>query len=256
MEEGRGELAEFRAEVDGFSGPFDLLCWLVESEELSAAEISVGQAVRIYGAYLANTSRVSVSVVFDFMLMAASLVLNKIRSLLPDRCAEPDEDPVEISASEMDVLGRLARYRPYRASARHLIGLKEKRDRLFFRTQPEGDDGSPSLFLGDLYALCRLWWSLAESRRTRVATEYGEDDYDLEGAPTAVPDEEQVERKMIEILDELARSGALSLSSLLLGGRTMTNLVVTILALLEMSRTGRVRVTQEEQFGDVSIVPA
>jgi len=97
---------------------------------------------------------------------------------------------------------------------------------------------------------------LAESRRTRVAPEHGEDDYDLEGAPTAVPDEEQVERKMLEILDELARSGALSLSSLLLGGRTMTNLVVTILALLEMSRTGRVRVTQEEQFGDVSIGPA
>ena len=72
MEEQSRELSGFQADIDGFSGPFDLLCYLVENRQLEAARISVGQVVRIYGAYLANTGKVSVAVVSEFLSMASS----------------------------------------------------------------------------------------------------------------------------------------------------------------------------------------
>lgn len=258
MEEHRGELAEFRAEIDGFSGPFDLLCWLVESRELEAASISVGQVVRIYGAYLANTNKVSVSVVSDFLLMAASLVLNKIRALFPGRETLDSGDDTDSESGE-DVLERLSRYRPYRFAARALTALKEKRDGFFSRRVSDEEEREPSLDLGDLYALCRLWWNLRESKRRSAASSsatyllYEEDEWS--GVPSSLPEEEQIERKISEILSELTAGRTLRLSILLRSNRAMSNFVVTLLAILEMSRMGRIRITQEALFDDVVIIP-
>lgn len=253
MEERRGELAEFQAEIDGFSGPFDLLCWLVESRELEAASISVGQVVRIYGAYLANTNKVSVSVVSEFMLMAASLVLNKIRALLPGRESLSEAEELQNDPGE-DVLEKLSRYRPYRSAARDLAILKEERDRYFFRNVSEDEDGDPSFDLGDLFALCRLWWNLRDSKRRTTTTTYiVEDVSDWSGVPSSLPEEEQIERKISEILSELNADGTLRLSFLLRENRAMANFVVTLLALLEMSRMGRIGILQEELFDDVVI---
>ncbi len=253
MAEHRGELAEFQAEIDGFSGPFDLLCWLVESRELEAASISVGQVVRIYGAYLANTNKVSVSVVSEFMLMAASLVLNKIRALLPGRESLSEAEELQNDPSE-DVLEKLSRYRPYRSAARSLAILKEERDRNFFRNVSEDEDGDPSFDLGDLFALCRLWWNLRDSKQRTTSTTYiVEDESDWNGVPSSLPEEEQIERKISEILSELNADGTLRLSFLLRENRAMANFVVTLLALLEMSRMGRIRILQEELFDDVVI---
>jgi segregation and condensation protein A len=254
VEEPRRELGEFRAEIDGFSGPFDLLCWLVENRELEAANISVGQVVRIYGAYLANTSKVPVSVVSEFLLMAASLVLNKIRALLPGRGPSSSaEDPGEEYPS--DVLEKLSRYRPYRTVAWELAALKERRDRFFFRV-PFDEDVEQSLDLGDLYALCRLWWNLRESKRktrSSAKTLFLPDEDEWSGVPSSLPDEEQIERKISEILSQLFAGRELRLSALLRANPARSNFIVTLLALLEMSRMGRIRISQEALFDDVLI---
>ncbi|MDI9371065.1 MAG: segregation/condensation protein A [Synergistaceae bacterium] len=254
MDERMGELAEFEAEVEGFSGPFDALCWLVESRELEASQISVRQVVLIYGGYLANTGKVSLSVVFDFMLMAATLVLNKIRFLMPGREAA-EEVAVPEDPSAEDVLERLSRYRPYRMAAVELAGMKESRDRVFLRENPdEGEDNAQ--YLGDLYALCRLWWSLEDAARAArspaALVELDLDEWD--GVPTSLPKEEQVDIKMSDIMSKLADHGHSSLSSILGENMSIQNLVLTLIALLEMSRVGRIRMTQRDLFGDVVVV--
>lgn len=137
------DLSGFQAEVSGFSGPFDLLCYLVENRQLDAAGISVGQAVRIYGAYLANTRRVSVAVISEFLVLAASLVLNKIRSLLPGKTAEQEDGPCgteEESRDEFDVEEKLSRYRPYRKASAFLWNKKKSRISFFPALPPEMKD--------------------------------------------------------------------------------------------------------------------
>ena len=249
-----GELRQFQAEIDGFSGPFDLLCWLVENRELEASGISVGQVVRIYGAYLANTNKVSISVVSDFLSMAASLVLNKIRALLPRRDSEADEELCEEESGDA-VLERLAKYRPYRSAAHDLSALKERQDRFFFRVTSENQETEALLDLGDLFTLCRLWWDIWASRKKAPYTsDLLCDAEEWNGVPTSPPEEELIDRKISEILSELSASGALSLSALLRGNRAVSNFIVTFLALLEMSRLGRIRITQEVLFDDVVVL--
>jgi segregation and condensation protein A len=73
------------------------------------------------------------------------------------------------------------------------------------------------------------------------------------GIPVATPDEEQVERRMEEIGEMISRKGSLELSEIIGRRSTRQLLVVTFLALLEMARLGKVRIIQEDLFGDVRI---
>ena len=50
----------FEIEIDGFSGPLDLLCHLIEQSEIEAAHISVSEVISIYTSYLAkNASKIA-----------------------------------------------------------------------------------------------------------------------------------------------------------------------------------------------------
>ncbi len=243
---------EFSAEVDGFSGPFDLLCFLVESGALETAKISVGQIVRIYGAYLANTRHVSVGIVSEFLFMAATLVLAKARALLP-RLEPLHPGEFETSGEDGDVLEKISRYRPYRIAASFLRARKERQDRVFLRRTETGEDEQFGN-LGDLYALCRQWWDILESRRGVFSRGDRPEFFtsgDWDGIPSALPEEEQIESKISEILARLAGHRSLRFSQLLGGRENVTLFVVTLLALLEMARRGRIRMEQEDLFHDV-----
>ncbi len=251
MYEGSPGFGEFSADVEGFSGPFDLLCFLVESGALETARISVGQIVRIYGAYLANTRHVSVETVSEFLFLAATLVLAKARSLLPRREADPAAG--EEVADDGDVLEKISRYRPYRIAAGRLRAGKERQDRIFFRPSDEEEEEQFGN-LGDLYALCRQWWDIFESRRGSLPRSsriefFASEDWD--GIPSALPEEEQIEGKISEILARLAGCGSIRFSQLLDGKGKAALFVVTLLALLEMARMGRIRMEQEALFHDV-----
>ena len=251
MYEGSPGFGEFSADVEGFSGPFDLLCFLVESGALETARISVGQIVRIYGAYLANTRHVSVETVSEFLFLAATLVLAKARSLLPRREADPAAG--EEVPDDGDVLERISRYRPYRIAAGRLRAGKERQDRIFFRPSDEEEEEQFGN-LGDLYALCRQWWDIFESRRGSLPRSSRSDFFaseDWDGIPSALPEEEQIEGKISEILARLAGCGSLRFSQLLDGNEKAALFVVTLLALLEMARMGRIRMEQEALFHDV-----
>lgn len=250
MYEGSPGFGEFSADVEGFSGPFDLLCFLVESGALETARISVGQIVRIYGAYLANTRHVSVETVSEFLFLAATLVLAKARSLLPRREADPAAG--EEVPDDGDVLEKISRYRPYRIAAGRLRAGKERQDRIFFRPSDEEEEQFGNL--GDLYALCRQWWDIFESRRGSLPRSSRTDFFaseDWDGIPSALPEEEQIEGKISEILARLAGCGSLRFSQLLDGKGKAALFVVTLLALLEMARMGRIRMEQEALFHDV-----
>ena len=72
--------------------------------------------------------------------------------------------------------------------------------------------------------------------------------------PDAVPEERQVEARMEELMSEL-KGKRITLKELL-QERNKKNLIVTLLALLEMSRLGMVQLIQHETLGDVEIASA
>lgn len=244
----------FEVEIDGFSGPLDLLCHLIDRKEIEASQISVSQVISIYTAYLAKTEARSISSVADFISQAARLVRQKTFSLLPRY--EPDALPEEdFLTDDADLPQLIERYRPYRKAAVMLAELKEKADR---RLRRRGETGDPFFDLGDLYSLSRLWLDLLNRRRTRgfdlllTEDEGGGDD----GVPAEIPEEVQVEKRMARVMERLqVFADGLSMRSLLKEEPGRASMIVTLLALLELSRRNQVTLLQKELFGDVFISP-
>jgi len=251
--------------IDGFTGPLDLLCHLVESRQMQASKIKIAELVRIYGAYLSKTRNASAEVISEFFFMAASLLLQKVLSLLPSNAdneldgLEGSDESYDDVISEEELYARMSRFSPYRTITNLLLERKERQSRrfkrIYFETGDENDEKkNPVYELGDLYYLSKIWWGLLEDNNKKKETknEFLDEDEYWDGVPGSLPDEDRIQTRIDEIAEKLKKSPSLVLSSLI-SVRSVSALVVTLLALLEMCRMKIISVFQEELFGEVRI---
>ncbi|MDR0617082.1 MAG: segregation/condensation protein A [Synergistaceae bacterium] len=247
----------FQLTLGDFSGPLDLLCHLVESKAIQASSVKLTDVLSQYVSYMLGAKKASLSELAEFFSLASRLLLRKVRSLLPALDGQGDGDPGEAADSgvlddqEMDeerLKELIERFKPYRTAASLLSSLKESRGRCFTRVSDES--GPPWFDIGDLYGLSTLWWRLIEER-SRLRAARTESAF-MEDIPDAVPEEVLVEQRMADILRSLGDAGNTSLSGLL-GLFGNGELVVTLLALLELSRLGKVGLTQNGVWEDVWI---
>jgi segregation and condensation protein A len=228
----------------------------VETSAIDASSVKLTDVLSQYVSYLLTSKKATLSELAEFFSLASRILIRKVRSLLPrtdgedaDADANPGaEDGFADELSEETLAGMLERFKPYRNAAARLDGMKTERERSFTRISDEG--GPPWFDIGDLYGLSTQWWNLIEEY-SRSRARSTRDDF-MDEIPDAAPQEIQVDRRMDEIRELLAREGAVTLSAALARFGAGA-LIVTLLALLEMSRLGAVRLTQAEEWGDVGI---
>ena len=75
-----------------FQGPLDLLLHLVREQEVDIVEIEISKILDGYHAYIENLERLDVEYAGDFLVMAATLMAIKSRSLLPAEEVDLDEE--------------------------------------------------------------------------------------------------------------------------------------------------------------------
>lgn len=238
-------------ELDGFSGPLDLLCHLVETGEVQASKISVSELIHVYSDFLLITERAGINEMASFFSLTARLLLGKLKALLPSLPGFEPPSGEDLVDPDL-LLEALSRYRPYRNAALHLSGLLKLRERSFTRNNLE--EGPPWYDLGDLYSLSMVWWEMLGRRKGKTCrADLADKDQEWDGIPVATPDEDQVEGRMEELKGLLSGRGSMLLSEMVGSAGTRQILVVTLLALLEMTRLGIIHIAQEEPFGDVRI---
>lgn len=246
----------FLVTLGDFSGPLDLLCHLVETRAMDASTLKLSDLLAQYVSYLLSTRKATLAELAEFFSFASRLLLRKVRALIPGTADDGEDEAASFSeeeavfTEEMDeatLAELLERFKPYRAAAALLAARKEARELSFVRVCDEG--GPPWFDIGDLYGLATLWWGLIEvhDRRRSAGTRDG---FLLE-VPDAVPEEVLVDQRMEEVRAVLAELGGTRLRALL--DRYPGELVVTLLALLELSRLGRLRLCQEEVWADVEV---
>lgn len=242
-------MIDLSVEVDGYSGPFDLLCSLVESGKFRVSGIKISQLIKIYGLYLVKSKQTPADTLADFFMMTAGLVLEKTRSLLPNY-----DDDSEIIPDEQKFIESLERYKPYRkiylwlAEKFALSSMSYHRGLPDVTPEKERDiviDGSGAYILAKTWKHINARYTQAVTSR-KILTE-AESNADWDGF--AQDDQKQIEARVAEIESMLNMSKSLSLHEIA-GG----NLVVTLLAVLELCRMGRAKIEQDELFSDVRII--
>ena len=242
-----GEERNFLVSVESFTGPVDLLCVLVESRRIDISRIPLADIVRAYGQYLTRRKDISLPEVADFFHKAATLLLYKVLSLFPLDSMQPDGEDAGDGEFLEDIERRVELFAPYRIARESLILRKSSQDRRLTRTC--GIEGPAHYDIGDLYALSTLWWDIA--RRRKGEKKAIDDEEHWAGVPDPIPDETLIDRKVEELTEIIRERKTFSISSLLHEKLHFSVLLVTVLALLEMCRMGRINIRQEEVFGDV-----
>jgi segregation and condensation protein A len=109
----------------------DLLLHLVNEQEVDIHEVEITRILDGYLAYLKALEEIDIEVAGDFLLMAATLMSIKSRSLLPREEVDLDEelDPRD------ELIQRLIEYRHFKEVSRELSDRMDARARLF----PLGD---------------------------------------------------------------------------------------------------------------------
>jgi len=255
LQEAAGEDKGFEVRLDDFSGPLDLLCHLVDMRELDPVKLNLTELISQYVHFLVSGKRTTLSELAEFFSFASKLLLRKVHALFPAHQQDyGGEEELYIEEgheqTEEELRRMLEVFRPYRSAAAHLAKLRSLRESCFTRVFDE--DIAPFYDLGDLYSLSSRWYELLDEYRRRSEAPEWDGDMLWEDIPDAVPEERLVEERMEELLLIVKSGGELGLRELL-AERSRKVLIVTLLALLEMSRLGMVCIGQGETLGDVYV---
>ncbi|MBR6900672.1 MAG: segregation/condensation protein A [Synergistaceae bacterium] len=247
-------LIDFEINIEGFSGPFDLLCSLVENKQFQISEIKISQLIKIYGLYLVKTRQAPADTLAEFFYMTAGLLLEKAKSLLPG--AKPFGNPEENLPNEENFIKSLERYRPYRKAYQWLSEKFIEQSKSFRREVPEPviNINREIIIEGDgVYILAKTWKDLHEKHGEYVRTlqEFSRAQADADWDGFAKDDQKQIEARISELEEQLKISHYLSFNEIC---TSRHSLVVTLLALLELCRMGKAYIEQKELFSDVRII--
>lgn len=239
----------FEIELEEYTGPLDLLCRLIESGEMEASRIRVSDLIRTYSAYLLEEKGVPIRTISEFISLTARLLLGKVRGLFPPGSATAGEVPCPGGDDADKALRKvLERYRPFRKASELLAEKLVERQKFFLRRM---DEDPPIYDFGDLFSLSSLWWELISNKEEQTQQRRLGPTEEMLGFESQDSDFLQVEKRILE-LEKLIESGnSLSFRSLLVASSSRSSIVVTLLALLEMARMGRLKIFQEERFGEL-----
>ena len=73
----------FEIKLPLFEGPFDLLLFFIERDELDINDIPISNITKDFLDYLQNLEKLNIEVASEFILVAASLIRIKAKLLLP-----------------------------------------------------------------------------------------------------------------------------------------------------------------------------
>lgn len=114
----------FEIKLPIFEGPFDLLLFFIERDELNIQDVEISKITNDFLAYIHQLLALNVEIASEFILVAATLMRIKSKMLLPR--IELDEAGNEVNP-EQDLIARLIAYKQFKSAAEELRVFEESR---------------------------------------------------------------------------------------------------------------------------------
>jgi segregation and condensation protein A len=114
----------FEIKLPLFEGPFDLLLFFIERDELDIYDIPISKITDDFLAYLNQLEQMNIEVASEFILVAASLMRIKAKMLLPR--PQLDEEGNEIDPRE-ELVKHLLEYKKYKSVVENLSAMEGDR---------------------------------------------------------------------------------------------------------------------------------
>jgi segregation and condensation protein A len=234
--------ADYRIKLPVFEGPLDLLLFLIKKKEIGIYDINIESVTRQYIDVLHSLQQLDLEIAGEFFVMAATLMEIKSRMLLPRGQAAIDPNADDDSMDpRWELVHQLLQYKKFKEAAAKLDELAVFQRDLLARHVPvlADRDSDHPLKSGDRIEL----WNAFNIVLRRLAEKL---------VVGQIQDEQvTVSDKMEELLALTRTRKSFIFSELFTGPVTVRVLVATFLAVLELTRLGKLRVRQNEAFDDI-----
>jgi len=236
------EAKPYEVRLAVFEGPLDLLLHLIEREELDITRVSLAQVTDQYLEYLSLLEEINAEILADFLVIAAKLLLIKSEMLLPRPPGVPGEEEEEDVGDEL--ARQLIEYKKFKEAALELRQREEMGLRAYVRVAPLPKLDRP-LELGDV-SLADLVEAVQRALDVRPPLP------SVSGVVT--PFTITVAEKMAFIEEILERQRQVSFNRLLAQAASRLEIIVTLMAVLELIKLKGIEVQQECLFGEIVVL--
>jgi len=223
--------------LETFEGPLDLLLYLIRRQGFSIVEIPVADITRQYISYIEMMSELKIELAAEYLLMAAILAEIKSKLLLP----RPEAVDGEENDPRAELIRRLQEYEQFKAAALELDQLTRLE-----RDVHEIDTDVSMIRVNKVYPEVDLREVLLAFKdvlkRADQVTHH-----QIQREPLSVRE------RMTRILGSLQAHARLPFQALFDVGEGRAGVVVSLLAILEMSKERIIEIIQDEPLGPLEI---
>lgn len=238
-------MSEYRVNLEVFSGPLDLLLYLVRKEEVDIYDIPIARITAQYIQYLEMLKQLDIDLAGDFLVMAASLMEIKSAMLLP---AAPTDDEGEATTLDprAELVRQLLEYKKFKDAANLLEESAEIRGDRF--TRPDKilaglkDNAEPEIDLDQVSI-----WTLLEAFDGILKSVGNYQSYEH------ISDDTPIDLYQIEILHRLQTEGPLSMEQIFKDRGNRLVMIGLFLGMLELIRLRLIWVEQPEAKGTILV---
>ncbi len=235
----------FEIKLPLFEGPFDLLLFFIERDELDIYDIPIAKITKDFLNYLHQLETLNVELASEFILVAATLMRIKSKMLLPR--PQLDEQGNEIDPRE-ELIKHLMEYKKYKSvidsfqKMEEAELMKEKRGNILreIRLLAASSNVEAELQDVDLYKLMQVFEKVTkrfEEEKNRPVHQVVQYPYTVEGQKE-------------HILNELTRKRTVSFSEMIQTNPTRVALIFNFLAILEMLAIGNLDIQVGDGFNN------
>ena len=226
-----------RVFLETFEGPLDLLLYLIRKQNLDILNIPIAQISRQYMTYIDVMSDLQLELAAEYLLMAALLAEIKSRMLLPRQVNPEDEeeDPRAV------LVRRLQEYQRIKKAAKDLEEIPRMERDIFIATVDTSTVNihkcQPEVQLQDIVLALQNVLQRVEQLSHHIITK----------EPLSVRE------RMAHIMGRLEDKSSFLFTRLFTRQEGKAGVVVTFLAILELSKGGLIEILQAEPFGELRV---
>lgn len=235
---------DYKITINDFEGPLDLLLHLVKETKMDIYQIDTSIIIEEYLKYIENMQDLNIDIASEFLVMAAELIHLKSKMLLNIKEETEETDEYSI-VSEEDLKNRIIEYEKFKNMSEIFKSLEETRSEVYTKI-PENlskitdttitNDGSVTLQdLLDAFASFQNRLKYSKPLNTRITKK-----------------ELSVAKRRESIRNLLAKKNKLEFTELF-EQFDKEYIVVTFLAILDMSKNDEILLTQENNFDKIMI---
>ena len=243
---------ELSVKLEAFEGPLDLLLHLIDKNKVNIYDIPIVEITNQYMEYIREMQKRDLNIMSEFLVMAATLLNIKAKMLLPAEVNEEgeEEDP------RAELVEKLLEYKMYKYMSLELKDRMVDAGKAMYKqpTLPDAvkDYKEPvdmEALLGDvtlakLNTIFKAIMKRQEDKIDPVRSKFGK-----------LEKEEVSLTEKMEFVENYAKErGRFSFTTLLLAQKSKMHRIVAFLAILELIKSGTLKVSQESTFGDIDVV--